>query len=258
MHNATIAPEYHWKISFKLFDFNGDGTVSKDEFNRIMAHHTGNLGALARLGNKQREAINLNETGINKLFFGEKGDKSLTFDQFTDFMRRLNLEILKLEFYQFDVDQPDETISMRDFGYSIISYAPEKRLKSLVERVQNLPDTPERVSFSRFYEFDHMIRTRLHDLGLAYKVYTSMGGGFSRDDFRRIVAAVTRTELTPNQVNLIFDVFDTNQDGHLDVAEFYDEVMKTRHTRGLHNARDTEVTSYFKRVWKCIQDPDRD
>ncbi|KAJ3037042.1 hypothetical protein HDV00_002110 [Rhizophlyctis rosea] len=249
-------PEYHWKISFKLFDFDGDGTVSKHEFTRIMAHHTASLGALARLGNKQREAINLSHTGINKLFFGEEGDKVLTFDDFTDFMRRLNLEILKLEFYQFDVEPSNETISMKDFGLSIISYAEEKRLKHLAERVENLPQYEERVSFGQFYEFDHMIRTRLHDLGLAYKYYTSMGGGFSKDDFRRIVAAVTRTELTPTQVDLIFHIFDTDRDGHLDVDEFYSEVMSTRHSRGLRSSRDTNVTEYFKRVWKCVRDPD--
>ncbi|KAJ3277267.1 hypothetical protein HK104_003488 [Borealophlyctis nickersoniae] len=225
-------PEYHWKISFKLLDVNGDGAVDKEEFERIMATHTDGLGALARLGNKERRKVNVGATGMNHLFFGMHGEKKLTYDEFID------------------------TISMKDFGTSIISYASPKHLDRLVQRVKELPEFDERISFQQFYDFDHMVRTRFHDLGQAYKVYTAMGSGFKQEDFRRIVAAVTRTTLTPGQVNLIFEVFDTNRDGHLDIDEFYNQVIQGRRSRGLSKPRDTDVGHYMSRVWNCIKDPE--
>lgn len=64
-------------------------------------------------------------------------------------------------------------------------------------------------------EFDQMVRTRLHDLGLAYKLYNSIERGLDRADFRRVVKAVTKTELTAGQVDVIFDLFDLNKDGYV-------------------------------------------
>lgn len=69
----------------------------------------------------------------------------------TDFMRRLHLEVLKLEFNQFDVDQQTDSISMQDFALSIISYAPPMHLKKLVERAESLTPYEERVTFQQFY-----------------------------------------------------------------------------------------------------------
>ncbi len=45
-----VAPEFHWKIAFKLFDMNGDGTVSKDEFDKIMNHAASELAVGHRMG----------------------------------------------------------------------------------------------------------------------------------------------------------------------------------------------------------------
>lgn len=39
-----------------------------------------------------------------------KIDTSITISIMLDFMRRLHLEVLKLEFYQYNVDKKDETI----------------------------------------------------------------------------------------------------------------------------------------------------
>ncbi|KAJ3022285.1 hypothetical protein HKX48_006597 [Thoreauomyces humboldtii] len=246
-------PEFHWKISFKLFDVNGDGTVSKDEFEKIMLHHATGMGFGSRLGTQQRSQVDVAHSGIYKLFFGLRGEKSMVYEEFIDFMRRLHLEVLKLEFHQFRVDPGSDSISMRDFALSLISYAPPRKLKQLSERADRITTVDERVSFDQFYEFDQMIRTRLHDLGLAYKLYNSMDQGLDRRDFRRVVKAVTTTELTVGQVDTIFDMFDLNNDGFLNVDEFYTQVMKGRFSRGLDTARDVGVGTFFSRVWTCVE-----
>ncbi|KAI8922498.1 hypothetical protein DFJ77DRAFT_446851 [Powellomyces hirtus] len=247
-------PEFHWKISFKLFDVNGDGTVSKDEFEKIMIHHATSMGVGSRLGTQERTQVDVAHSGIYKLFFGHKGEKSMVYDEFIDFMRRLHLEVLKLEFHQFNVDPATETISMKEFALSLINYAPAKTLPKLIARADALPTYPERVSFGQFYEFDQMVRTRLHDLGLAYRLYNSMESGLDRADFKRVVKAVTKTDLTPGQVDVIYAMFDINGDGYLNVNEFYDQVMKGRHARGLDTAREIGMAAFFSNVVRCVRD----
>ncbi|KAI8594152.1 hypothetical protein BDZ88DRAFT_402761 [Geranomyces variabilis] len=247
-------PEFHWKISFKLFDVNGDGTVSKDEFEKIMMHHATGLGFGSRLGTNERSQVDVAHSGIYKLFFGHKGEKNMVYDEFIDFMRRLHLEVLKLEFHQFNVDEPTDSIDMRDFALSLVNYAPARKIKKLVERADHLPPTSERITFAQFYDFDQMVRTRLHDLGLAYKLYNSMESGLDRLDFRRVVKAVTKTELTPGQVEVIYALFDLNGDGFLNSDEFYAQVMKGRHSRGLDTARDTGISLFFQNLSKCVRE----
>ncbi|KAJ3181570.1 hypothetical protein HDU85_003512 [Gaertneriomyces sp. JEL0708] len=247
-------PEYHWKISFKLFDFNGDGTVSKDEFEKIMAHHTTGYGFGARLGTRERSQVDVAHSGIYQLFFGAKGEKTLVYDEFIDFMRRLHLEVLKLEFYQYNVDPVTNTIGLSDFAVATMTYAAPKQIKRLLARVRELPEYDERITFQQFFEFDQMIRTRLHDLGLAYKLYSSMSRGLDRDDFRRVVRAVTKTSLTAGQTDVIFQLYDVNGDGYLNVDEFYNTVMKGRHARGLDTSRDLGLIEYFKTVSRCIRE----
>ncbi|KAI8822027.1 uncharacterized protein EV422DRAFT_525419 [Fimicolochytrium jonesii] len=247
-------PEFHWKISFKLFDINGDGTVSKDEFEKIMLHHATGLGFGSRLGNQERQKVDVTHSGIYKLFFGNQGEKNMVYDEFIDFMRRLHLETLKLEFAQFDVEEKTNSISMRDFALSCISYAPPSQLPKLIDKAAQLPNYAERVTFDEFYAFDQMVRTRLHDLGLAYKLYTSMEHGLDRTDFRRVVKAVTTTDLTAGQVDVIFEMFDFNHDGYLNIDEFYQQVMKGRHSRGLDTDRSIGISKFFHTVSKCVRE----
>ncbi|RKO87049.1 hypothetical protein BDK51DRAFT_51404 [Blyttiomyces helicus] len=114
--------EYHWRLSFKLFDTDGNGTVSKDEFTLIMGQMLDNLGV--------------------------------------GFMATLHLEILKLEFSQYEVDPLTGTISMKDFGSSVISYAAPKNLGRLERQLETFSaQDAERISFGQFFDFDRMVRS---------------------------------------------------------------------------------------------------
>ena len=68
-----------------------------------------------------------------------------------------------------------------------------------------------------------MIRTRFHDIELAYKFYTSISPrGFSKTDFRRVMKRVTTCDLTEGQVDVIFALFDSDGNGTLQAEEFCD------------------------------------
>lgn len=82
----------------------------------------------------------------------------VTYADFSQFMQRLHLEVLKIEFYQYAVDLETESISMRDFGASLVSSEPpdafRDRLAELDRRLAGRIDAGERVSFQQFYEFN--------------------------------------------------------------------------------------------------------
>ncbi|KAJ1548204.1 hypothetical protein HK096_000821 [Nowakowskiella sp. JEL0078] len=264
-------PEYQWRLSFRLFDINGDGSLQKDEFQRFMHEHTAGLGIGARMGSHEKK-YNLHQTGLFRLFFGENGNQALQIDDFLQFMKRLHLE--QFYFNQFDVQ--NDTISLKEFGQAAISYASEKKLKSYLRKLLAFDDSnnQERITFQQFYDFDSMIKTRLHDVGMAYRFYKSAkpldhNGAFAKSDFKRIIKAVTKLELTTGQVEVLFAIFDASgvylffydffeklntflkKDGVLDSSEFY-HTFKSRESRGLDSNRDTGFVDYFSRVWECV------
>jgi Ca2+-binding EF-hand superfamily protein len=64
-------PEYHWKISFKLFDENGDGIITQKEFSKLVARSTAELAFGHRLGSLEKGKGRT--TGLARLFFGKDG-----------------------------------------------------------------------------------------------------------------------------------------------------------------------------------------
>jgi hypothetical protein len=69
-----------------------------------------------------------------------------------------------MEFYQFEVT--DGTISLADFGKSIVSHSSPRIITKLLDRADRFERTDERISFEQFVNFDKMIRTKLHELGV--------------------------------------------------------------------------------------------
>ncbi|RKP01639.1 hypothetical protein CXG81DRAFT_25674 [Caulochytrium protostelioides] len=268
-------PPYHWKLAFRLFDLDGNGQVTQSEFDRLMVRATSDLGVGKAMGSQEKASLAARNrgghSGLYKLFFGADGAGVLTWDDFALFMRQLNRHILALEFSQLapthaaprvgvsgePLGAETATISMRDWALSQLHYAPAHKLPALLERVERISDAyPERVTFEQFCAFDSMIQTRLHDLGTAYRFYNAAGPGFTRSDFRRIIRAVAKLDLTPSQVDVIFTLFDDNGDGHLDFDEWYTIVLKGRQGRNLTACRDTGTVEYLKSVWRCVRQPE--
>ncbi|KAJ3334358.1 hypothetical protein HDU76_000051 [Blyttiomyces sp. JEL0837] len=205
-------PKESWKVSFKIFDEDGDGTVTKQEFEKIMKYHIRNTVSGSRMGSLEREnLINFGRSGVISYLFGKQGDKAMTFEEFSEFMDRMHVEILKLEFHQFKT--ADNKISLRDFGRSVIAYGPQKNLGKIYERLAAYPDNDEKVSFEQFLAFDRMIRTRIQDIGLAYKYYPSLAkGGWTKKEFQSLMRRITGLQLTDGQVDVIYFIFDKETD----------------------------------------------
>ena len=135
----------HFEIAFKMFDLNGDGNVDAKEFENV----TNLMRSQSSMGARHRDHGNTGSTlkGINSglitYFFGQNRKGILTVDDFLEFQRRLQNEILRLEFDRKRASSTEilnsdgeAVISEKDFGDLLIAYAgfPAKKKERMLKR----------------------------------------------------------------------------------------------------------------------------
>ena len=128
-----------------MFDLNGDGNVDAKEFENV----TNLMRSQSSMGARHRDHGNTGSTlkGINSglitYFFGHNRKGILTVDDFLEFQRRLQNEILRLEFDRKRASSTEilnsdgeAVISEKDFGDLLIAYAgfPAKKKERMLKR----------------------------------------------------------------------------------------------------------------------------
>ncbi|KAK3438117.1 hypothetical protein EUGRSUZ_C02735 [Eucalyptus grandis] len=219
-------PESSFSVAFKMFDTDNSGEIDKREFKKVMslmrAHNR--QGAHHRDGRRTGLKVSgsVEDGGLVEYFFGKDGKARLQHDKFVQFMRDLQVEMLNLEFSHYDYKQ-NGTISAKDFALSMVASADMNHLHRLLDRVDQLDKEPHltnvRISLEEFKNFAEL-RKKLQPFSLALFSYGRVNGLLTRKDFQRAASRVCGVSLTDNVVELIFHVFDLNQDGNLSAEEF--------------------------------------
>ncbi|TPX34757.1 hypothetical protein SmJEL517_g02756 [Synchytrium microbalum] len=246
--------EASWKVAFRLFDEDGNGVVSLREFKKIVSS---NMRATSAKSLGSRERIDLSSsTSLLRLFFGERGEKTLSLDEFASFMSRLHTEVSRLEFSQYvESDASDNSISVVDFGRAVVAYdaRPERYVKRLESRSNGGEDGGgARVTFFEFLNFDSMVRNYLNEIEVAVKLYGR--NGLDRDKLTRIIRTVAYTSLTPSQMDAIFYMFDPSRSGKAIDGEELCNVLRKRVARNLDGPRSTQwgVGEFLGKLRDCI------
>ncbi|KAK8991713.1 hypothetical protein V6N11_062711 [Hibiscus sabdariffa] len=225
-------PESSFSIAFKMFDVDNNGEIDKEEFKKVMALMRANnrQGAVHRDGLRTGLKVtgSVEDGGLVEYFFGKDGNTRLQHAKFVEFMRKLQDEMLRLEFDHYDY-KARGSISAKDFALSMVASADLSHLDKLLKRVDGLNDEPNlreiRINLDEFKHFAEL-RRKLQPFSLALFSYGKINGLLTKDDFKRAASHVCGISLTDNVVEIIFHVFDTNRDGHLSSDEFIRVLLK--------------------------------
>ncbi|XP_006820556.2 calcium uptake protein 1 homolog, mitochondrial-like [Saccoglossus kowalevskii] len=249
-------PPRHFEIAFRMFDLDGNGEIQPFEFEKV----TQIIRAQTSTGQRHRDHAVTGSTlahhinsALTTYFFGENMDQKLTINKFIEFQTRLQEEILKLEFNRFDPE--DGKITEGEFSDSLLAYAAltEKKKTRMIKRVKKaFKEEPQGVTLQEFLSFTKLLRS-IHDVDTALTFYHVAGAPIGHDTLKHVAKTVAGVDLSDHIVNVVFTLFDENNDGKLTHKEFV-SVMKNRGMRGLEKSKDTGVTRLIETMWRCAKE----
>uniref|UniRef100_A0A1X7SYK8 EF-hand domain-containing protein n=1 Tax=Amphimedon queenslandica TaxID=400682 RepID=A0A1X7SYK8_AMPQE len=184
-------------------------------------------------------------------FLGKKLDQKLTIEKFQEFHTLLNTEILLMEYLRYDL--VDGMISERDFALMIlrIGGCSEQKKKQMVKRVKKKfgPKPNPGVNFEDVKFFDRLMGC-LSDIDTALGMYYAAGTSITPAELNEACKAVTGSSVSNHLVDVLFTIFDENNDGELSRKEFV-HVLKSRNSRGLQKSRELGQAKLMNSVVAC-------
>lgn len=202
-----------------MFDSDGSGFIDKQEFYDFIRVN-------AATHNTKILDSDLEKNALVRHFFGENQNKTISFDQFYAFVKSLKTEILRQEFFLYDPKQ-EGLISIDDFA-NIINESGNftslslPKFKEHLERLQGkgfFKSTKDKVDFETF-EAIHRLSQNLENISSAIKLYSATGKPLTKGIVLHALQQVAGLSLNPRTVDVIFGIFDKDQSGTLEFAEF--------------------------------------
>ncbi|XP_060555057.1 calcium uptake protein 1, mitochondrial-like isoform X1 [Ruditapes philippinarum] len=207
-------PPRNFEIAFRMFDINGDGEVDHAEFARI----SDILRNQTSIGKRHRDhAVTGNVvkdigSALTTYFFGAEGNKKLTVQEFIQFQKELQNEVLRLEFNRYEPE--DGKISERDFAKMLLTYAgfPDKKKSLMIRRVKKAYKEEENalgISFEEYENFWKFLQN-ITDVDTALSFYHLAGVSIDQETLKHVAKTVVQVDLSDHVVKVVFTLFDEN------------------------------------------------
>ncbi|XP_032805892.1 calcium uptake protein 1, mitochondrial isoform X2 [Petromyzon marinus] len=248
-------PQRNFEIAFKMFDLNGDGEVDLEEFERVQSivRSQTSMGMRHRdrstTGNTLKSGFN---SALTTFFFGEDLHGKLTIDKFLQFQRRLQRDILKLEFER--QDPVDGHISERRFGNMLLAYSgvKSKKLTHMLKHVKKEFKDGPGITFEEVQNFFTFLKN-INDVDTALTFYHMAGASIDKSTMQQVARTVAKVELSDHVCDVVYTLFDCDGNGELSNKEFV-SIMKQRLMRGLEKPKDMGFTRLVDAMWKCAKE----
>ncbi|XP_008281672.1 calcium uptake protein 1, mitochondrial isoform X1 [Stegastes partitus] len=249
-------PQRNFEIAFKMFDLNGDGEVDLEEFEQVQSI----IRSQTSMGMRHRDRSTTGNTlktagcssALTTYFFGEDLKGKLTIGSFLEFQRKLQHDVLKLEFERND--PVDGRISERQFGGMLLAYSgvQSRKLKQMQKGLKKMFKDAQGITFEEVENFFTFLKN-VNDVDTALSFYHMAGASIDKVTMRQVARTVAKVELSDHVCDVVFALFDCDGNGELSNKEFI-AIMKQRLMRGLEKPKDMGFTRLVRAMWKCAQD----
>jgi len=242
-------PDALYKTAFQLFDTNGNGTVSFDEF----------IGILSKTTLHQKIPFNY-ECDFIKLYFGKDKSRQITYSEFSQFLHDFHEEYASIAFKATDKEGTG-FISSADFEEimtSVKSHLLTPAIKANLRAAAQGGPNGQSVSYAYFIAFISL----LSNMELIKKVYLNATNGsrtieITKEEF--LYSAQMMSQITPLEIDVLFVLCDLlHQTGKVMYSDFQEiapeQYMKqvTRRITEIKAVEKPEDRSNFMAVLESL------
>ncbi|XP_030234137.1 calcium uptake protein 1, mitochondrial isoform X2 [Gadus morhua] len=249
-------PQRNFEIAFKMFDLNGDGEVDLEEFEQVQSI----IRSQTSMGMRHRDRSTTGNTlktagcssALTTYFFGADLKGKLTIGSFLEFQRKLQHDVLKLEFERND--PAEGRISERQFGGMLLAYSgvQSRKLKQMQKGLKKMFKDAQGITFEEVENFFTFLKN-VNDVDTALSFYHMAGASIDKATMKQVARTVAKVELSDHVCDVVFALFDCDGNGELSNKEFI-AIMKQRLMRGLEKPKDMGFTRLVRAMCKCAQD----
>jgi len=204
-------PDALYKTAFQLFDTNGNGTVSFDEF----------IGILNKTTLHQKIPFNF-DCDFIKLYFGKDKSRQITYSEFSQFLHDFHEEYASVAFKATD-EEGTGFINSADFEEimtSVKSHLLTPAVKANLRAAAQGGPNGQSVSYAYFIAFISL----LSNMELIKKVYLNATNGsrtveITKEEF--LYSAQMMSQITPLEIDVLFVLCDLlHQTGKVMYSDF--------------------------------------
>ncbi|XP_047503160.1 calcium-binding mitochondrial carrier protein Aralar1 isoform X3 [Pieris napi] len=237
-------PDALYKTAFQLFDTNGNGLVTFDEFADVMK----------KTALYKKLPFNMESTFV-RLYFGKDKKRLVTYPEFSQFLHDFHEEYGVEAFKKRDINGSGfiSAGDFKDIMLSVKNHLLTKEMKTKVIEASGFPQGERKISFPYYMAFNSL----LNNMELIKRVYLNATNGHRTQEVTKeefLHSAQMMSQVTPLEVDILFTLCDLihNSNGPTTVPTslVQSDTNPTRHSgRIVYNDLNTITPEqYFKQV----------